>query len=154
MSGVTFSINDRVLGIQRVCLYELLDDRSLARLQDLSTKADKGEAPVTIAEVMRMLSDATFADLPTAADKPGAEKTSIVRRNLQRAYIAELSRLVLRGSVPDARALARMHLKDVGKRIDLALGDKKTPPEDTLRAHLEETKEQIAKVLSATMTQN
>ncbi len=50
-------------------------------------------------------------------------------------------------------ACARMHLRESSKRIDLALGDKKMPPEDTSRAHLEETKEQIAKVLSATMTQ-
>ena len=86
-------------------------------------------------------------------DKARTEKTSIIRRNLQRAYVAELSRLVLRGTVPDARALARMHLKDVDKRIDLALADKKAPPEDTLRAHLEETREQIAKVLGATVAQ-
>ena len=102
---------------------------------------------------MRALSDSTFADLPTGADKAGAEKSSIIRRNLQRAYVAELSRLVLRGSVPDARSLARMHLKEVSKRIDLALNDKKAPPEDTLRAHLEETKEQIGKVLGATVAQ-
>ena len=46
-----------------------------------------------------------------------------------------------------------MHLKDVNKRIELALNDKKAPPEDTLRAHLEETKEEIAKVLTAKVTQ-
>jgi hypothetical protein len=152
MSGVEFPLNDRILGIQRVCLRELLSDRTLSRMEDLSAKADK-DGCVTIAEVMRALTDSTFADLPTGPDKVRGEKTSIIRRNLQRAYVAELSRLVLRGSVPDARALARMHLKDVSKRIDLALNDKKAPPEDTLRAHLEETKEQIAKVLGATVTQ-
>ena len=41
----------------------------------------------------------------------------------------------------------------MNKRIELALNDKKSPPEDTLRAHLEETKEQIAKVLGATVAQ-
>ena len=44
----------------------------------------------------------------------------------------------------DARSLARLHLKDVGKRVDAALGEK----DDTVRAHLEETKERIAKVLA------
>ena len=34
-----------------------------------------------------------------------------------------------------------------------APADKKSAPEDTARAHLEETKEQIAKVLSASITQ-
>jgi Met-zincin/Domain of unknown function (DUF5117) len=153
MGGVEFPLNDRILGIQRVCLRELLNDRTLSRMQDLATKGEKGEPVVTIAEVMRALTDSAFADLPTAADKAGVEKTSILRRNLQRAYVGELSRLVLRGSVPDARSLARMHLKDVSKRIDLTLNDKKAPLEDTSRAHLEETKEQIAKVLGATVAQ-
>lgn len=152
MSGVTFPLNDRILGIQRVCLYELLHDTTLSHLQDQAAKADK-DGCVTIGEVMRALTDSTFADLPTAADKAGIEKSSIVRRNMQRAYIAALSRQVLRGSVPDARSLARMHLRDITKRIDFALSDKKAPPEDTVRAHLEETKEQIGKVLSATVTQ-
>src|SRR5262249_34389890 len=151
-AGVTFPVNDRILGIQRVCLRELLNDRTLARMQDLAAKTDK-DGCMTIAEVMRALTDSSFADLPTGADKAAAEKTSIVRRNLQRAYVAELSRLVLRGSVPDARSLARMHLRDVNRRIELALNDKMSPPEDTLRAHLEETKEQVAKVLAASVTQ-
>ena len=104
-----------------------------------------------VAEVLRALTDSTFADLPVG-DKPAAEKSSILRRNLQRAYLAELSRLVLRGSVPDARSLARMHLRDINKRIDKVLNDSKAQPDDTLRAHLEETKEQIAKVLGASAT--
>ena len=152
MGGVEFKLNDRILGVQRVCLRELLSDRTLGRMQDLAAKADK-DGCITIAEVMRTLTDSTFVDLPTAADKAAADRSSIIRRNLQRAYVGELSRVVLRGTVPDARSLARMHLKDVSKRIDLALNDKKAPPEDTVRAHLEETKEQIAKVLGATMTQ-
>ena len=152
MGGVEFQLNDRVLGIQRVCLRELLSDRTLGRMQDLAAKADN-DGCIPPSEVMRVLTDSAFADLPAGPDKAATEKTSIFRRNLQRAYVAELSRLVLRGSVPDARALARMHLKDVNKRIDLALNDKKSPPEDTLRAHLEETKEQIAKVLGATVAQ-
>jgi hypothetical protein len=153
MSGVNFPLYNRILGIQRICISELLDESTLNRMQDQSAKADK-DGCLTIAEVMRALSDSAFADLPTAADKAGTEKSSIIRRNLQRAYVAQLSRLVLRGSVADARSLARMHLRDANKRIDLALNDKKSPPDDTVRAHLEETKEQIAKVLSASMTQN
>ena len=73
-------------------------------------------------------------------------------RNLQRDYLRELGRLVLRGyGPPDARSLARMHMRDIGKRIDQVLGDKKLKLDDTARAHLEESKEQIAKVLTAGM---
>jgi hypothetical protein len=152
MEGVYFPLNARVLGIQRVCLGELMNDQTLGRMQDMAAKCDQDGA-VTIAEVLRALTDSTFADLPAAADKPATEKSSILRRNLQRAYLAELSRMVLRSRVADARSLSRMHLRDISKRIDLVLSDKKGPPEDTLRAHLEETKEQIAKVLGATVAQ-
>ena len=152
MGGVTFPLNDRILGIQRVCLSELLHDQTLARLQDQAAECDKGGC-LTISEVMRALTESTFADLPNSADKAGTAKSSIIRRNLQRAYIAALSQQVLRGKVPDARSLARMHLRNVSKRIDLALKDKKSPLEDTVRAHLEETKELIAKALNASMTQ-
>lgn len=152
MDGVYFPLNARILGIQRVCLGELTNDQTLSRMQDLAAKCDQDGA-VTIAEVLRALTDSTFADLPTAADKPATEKSSVIRRNLQRAYLAELQRMVLRSRVADARSLSRMHLRDISKRIDLVLNDKKGPPEDTLRAHLEETKEQIAKVLSATVAQ-
>ena len=41
---------------------------------------------------MRVLTDSTFADLPIAPDKAGPEKSSIIRRNLQRTYVAALSR--------------------------------------------------------------
>ncbi len=150
LSGTNFPLNARILGIQQVCLRTMLQDRTLARMQDLATKADKDQ-PLQIAEVFRTLTDSTFADLPNG-DRVATEKTSVLRRNLQRSYVSELTRLVLRGTVPDARSLARMHLRDLGKRIETALADKKSPPDDTLRAHLEETKEQIGKVLGATLT--
>src|SRR5438270_12120939 len=55
-------------------------------------------------------------------------------------------------SVPaDARSLARIHLKEVGGRIDRALADAKGPGDDATRAHLEECKERIAKALAASM---
>ncbi|HVK07162.1 MAG TPA: zinc-dependent metalloprotease [Gemmataceae bacterium] len=130
-AGTNFPLNDRILGIQRVCLRELLNDRTLSRLQDLGAKGDPAQA-VQVAEILRALTDSTFADLPTG-DKAAAEKSSVLRRNLQRAYLAELSRLVLKGTVADARSLARMHLRDVNKRIDKLLNDPKAQTDDTLR---------------------
>ena len=147
MAGVNFPLNDRVLGIQRVALRELLNDGTLARIQDLANKGDGSEAPLKIADVLQCLTDASFADLP-AGDKAPIEKSSIIRRNLQRAYLAELTRLTLRGSVPDAKSLARMHLRDIGRRLDKAIPAEK---DATTLAHYEEAREQIAKVLGATV---
>jgi len=151
MSGVDFPIHERIGRIQRVVLNELLSGNTLSRVQNVALKADPSESPLLVAEIFRALTDSIYADLPSG-DKPAASKSSIVRRNLQRDYLRELGRLVLRGNAPpDARSLARMHLRDVGKRIDLALADKKLTQDDTIRAHLEESKEQIAKVLNASM---
>ena len=102
-------------------------------------------------------------------------KSSIIRRNLQRAYLARLSTMVVgsRGPTnplaallglgsgssapPDAKSLARKHLREIGKRIDELLKTDDVaarkvdgkPMDDAARAYMEEAKEQIAKVLDA-----
>jgi hypothetical protein len=90
---------------------------------------------------------------------------------LQREHVKKLSVLVLgerssgsgrfslfggggTSAPPDARSLARMHLREIGKRIDSTLSDKQAVVEETTRAHLEECGERIAKVLSASMQVN
>ena len=149
MFGVDFPIHERVGRIQAVVLNELLNGDTLNRVQNIALKAENGDMPLTLAEIFRTLTDAIWADLPNG-DKASIAKSSIIRRNLQREYLKDLSNIVLRGRVPaDARSLARMHLRDAAKRIDLALKDKELSKDDTLRAHLEESKEQIAKVLNA-----
>jgi hypothetical protein len=148
--GVNFPLTERVLGIQRVCLRELLNDSTLNRIQDLRAKAVKDDNAIAIAEVFRTLTDAIFVDIPTQGNAT-AEKTSIMRRNLQRSYIAELQRIVLRGNVPDAKSLARMHLREITTRIDHVLSKPEWVVDDTLRAYLAESREQITKVLNATI---
>ena len=55
-------------------------------------------------------------------------------------------------SVPaDARALARLHLKEIAGRIGMVLETRNTSLDDTTRAHLEESKHRIAKVLEANL---
>ena len=51
----------------------------------------------------------------------------------------------------DARALARLHLKEIGGRIGMVLETKSACLDDTSRAHIEETKHRIAKVLEANL---
>src|SRR5262249_39963030 len=98
--------------------------------------------------------------------------SSIIRRNLQREHLKKLSTLVLGqkpnnffvfiiffgdggGSAPpDARSLARMHLREISERIKGTLNDKQAAVDEATRAHLEECKERIAKVLSASMQVN
>jgi hypothetical protein len=151
--SIEYPIHERVLAIQRVVLRHVFSPRVLARIQNTALKVDGGEKPLTMAELFRSLTDAVWAD-PVAdpKDPKKALTTSVTRRNLQREYVTNLSNLVLgRSAGPaDAKSLARMHLRDINKKIDKVLNDKATV-DDTTRAHLEECHDRIAKALNASM---
>jgi hypothetical protein len=140
----------------------------LARVQDNALKTEK-ERPLTLAEVFRSLTDGVWGE-PSPGEGKRKCGSTVLRRNLQREHLKHLARLVLGkrpgggflilfgpapvAVPPDARSLARLHLRDVGKRIEAALADKQAPADDTTRAHLEECRERIAKVLGASVQVN
>jgi hypothetical protein len=167
-NSVEYPLHERVLNIQRIVLAQLLDPDTLSRIENNSLKTDKDDEPLSLAEVFRTLTDGIWGDLPTVDAKPDGAAypaSSIVRRNLQREYLKDLNEIVLSGNSstglsgyrhygnvpPDARSLARMHLKDIQTRIHAAVAAKPSIKDDTTRAHLEECEERIAKVLNASM---
>ena len=116
-------------------------------------------------EVFRAMTDSIWTEL-----KPDSTESccSIIRRNLQREHLSRLARIAVRpgvdlsrmffvsfasdgGSYPaDARSLARMHLKEINGLIESALqGEAKL--DDSTRAHWEECRDQIKKVLDASI---
>src|SRR5262249_23727091 len=122
----------------------------------------------------RALTDGVWSDLDQhGSAKPengGKFAVSTIRRNLQREHLRRLSAMVL-GNNPSpygdlfayvvfvrgaraavragARALARLHLKEISGRIGKVLETTSLAIDDTSRAHLEECRHQIAKVLEA-----
>ena len=121
-----------------------------------------------MAEVFRSITDGIWNEAKDS-DKNG-NGSSIIRRNLQREHVKRLTSLVLgrrppvslssfddlfamsiKPPPPDARSLARMHLKDVAAKIESRLKPPNNGLDDTTRAHLEECQERIAKVLNASM---
>jgi hypothetical protein len=171
-----YPVHDRVLGIQRVALNRLLSASALRRIQNNSLKAAKEDQPLVVAEVFRSLTDGIWGELVNGTPKEDkwTLSSSIIRRNLQREHLKQLSTLVLgqksrgysyyydddyfgpgaAGAPPDARSLARMHLREINKRIQATLEDRQAGVDETTRAHLEECRERIAKVLSASMQVN
>lgn len=159
-SDVDFPYQERILGIQKIVLDELLDGTTLNRVQEASRSAADKE-PLTVAEIFRALSDGIFTDL----EGKQPIKSTVLSRNLQRDYVGRLASLVLakrnnamsgmifvfgpssssRDIPADARSLARLHLKEIVAKLDKAPADK----DDTVRAHREELKERITKVLAA-----
>ncbi len=172
--GVDISVLERILGIQKIVLAHCLSGGMLARLENQQLQADPGSDPLRMDEVFRALTDGIWSDLarPSSSKDSKAAKfaLSTVRRNLQREYLRRLSTMVLGSSggfsgdsfvylvmvrgggdaIPaDARALARLHLKEISSKIAGVLDSPGLSIDDLTRAHLEESRQRIAKVLDA-----
>jgi hypothetical protein len=166
MSPVEFPLNQRILAIQRIMLNHCFDPSVLARVQNSAVETKGDEKPLQVSEIFRSVTDGVWGDLAPPADGAKAPNSSVVRRNLQREHVKKLSDVVLGhrptsfsiqffftgmpSAPPDARSLARMHLKEISSKIDAAL-KRKDGVDDATRAHLEECQERIAKVLSASI---
>ncbi len=175
--GGEYPVNERVLAIQESVLDELLSPETLNRIQNTERLVKPEDKPLAISEVFRILTDSIFVSLP-AGQNQVTGPSSIVMRNLQRAYLKRLSSMIigsendlgglfilLGGSSdvpPDAKSLARKHLGDIAKRMEEALkrddvatkkvGEK--PMDDVSRAFIEESRDRITKILNATVTTN
>jgi hypothetical protein len=165
-----------ILSLQEIVLDHCLDSSVLQRIQNQEMQCEPGSDPLKIAEVFRALSDGVFTELaaPPANGSPSPFTISTVRRNLQREYIKRLSTMVLgprndyfsgrmayiifygaRTSAPaDAKNLARLHLEEIGQKIDKLLGQQGVKIDDTTLAHLKEIRFRIDKVLKANLNAN
>ena len=168
-SGVDYPVYARVLGIQRIALAHCLSGDVLTRLQNQELQADPASNPLKISEVFRALTDGIWSELGAPKDQPLSIST--IRRNLQREHLSRLSAIVLgsqagfnpgdgavfvllsnTGGVPaDAKSLARLHLKELRGKIDALLGDANAKLDDTTKAHLDECRDKINKVLDASL---
>ena len=175
-SGVDISVLERILAIQKIVLAHCLSPSTLARLENQQLQSDPGSNPLRMDEVFRSLTDGIWSDLDRLS-KPATDKSvkatlTPIRRNLQREYLRRLSNMVLgsnsssygdlygyvvflRGgnatAPADARALSRLHLKEISGRIARVLETGNTTIDDTSRAHLEECRHRISKVLEANL---
>ena len=158
-----FNLYDRILGIQKIALGHCLSADVLRRLQNQQAMAADEDNALGMNEVFRALTDSIWSELKQDDQHPCC---STIRRNLQREHLSRLARIAVRpgvdmsqlffvsfasdrGSYPaDARSLARMHLKEINGLIASALQDR-TKLDDSTRAHWEECRDQIDKVLDA-----
>ncbi len=169
--GLTYPIHDRVLAIQKIVLNHCFSPSVLKRMQNHQLLVE-GDDALKIAEVFRTLSESIWSELGVDKDDmPEKFEISPIRRNLQREHARKLSSIVIgqkknplyslysyalfSGSAyqypADARSLARMHLRELGEKVASVLEIEGLNLEDSSRAHLEEVKEQISKVLNAKM---
>ncbi len=144
MRRIDYPIHDVVLSIQRTSLYNLYAAVRLSRLLDLELRYSENETPFTMPELFEGIRNAIWVELENA------KNINSFRRNLQRAHLNRLIRLVVnpaRGAPEDASTLARADLVALKAAIDKTLSN---PGLDTrTRAHLDETAARIDAALKA-----
>ncbi|WP_257306422.1 zinc-dependent metalloprotease [Geothrix campi] len=142
----------RLLTAQRGVLTTLLDRARLSRLEE--QEALQGDKAYTATQLLTDLRGGVFTELQA----PGA-KVAPARRNLQRAYLELLGNLLNQAPAPslamgglgmsqlpvntsdDTRGVVRAELKALQALVSRPGGDK------ALRAHLDDLKDQIARIL-------
>jgi hypothetical protein len=141
-----FPYHEAVLGFQSSAMAQLLNPFRLARIRDGETKYGAANM-VTIPELMGALTRAVWAEALT----PAPRSTSAVRRDLQRAYLDQMTQVIVKPAdrtPADARSVARMQLRDLNQRIGTALAAGAGLDPYT-RAHLQESRARIEKALTA-----
>jgi hypothetical protein len=143
---VDFPYAEDILHIQTALLGALTDPYRLAVLRDAELKYGPADV-LPMPDLFRRLSEAVWKEEWSA---PGADVPPL-RRSLQRAWLDRLTTLLVKppDRMPaDARALARMELKDLHERLAKRLA----PParfDAYTRAHLMDVKDRIEKALAA-----
>ncbi len=156
-SRVDYPIHENVGKMQNRILSQLLSPLTLTRLQDGEVKVAANEDAYTLAEHLKLLTDAVFTELnapPAGEFNNRNQYISSYRRNLQRTALKQLSSIVTTGQgyPEDARVLLRMHLTDLVQKIDAALAKGDLKLDDYTKAHLLDTKQRMKQVLEAQLT--
>ena len=136
-----YPFHSRTLGLQSSILNQILNPSRLSRIRDAETKFGADQV-ATIPEVMASLTTAIWSEL-------GLGTISADRRDLQRAYLDTMARLVVSpasGTPADARAVARWELAQLRDRIDSAQSQ---ALDGYTRGHLFEALARVDKTLDA-----
>jgi hypothetical protein len=153
-----FPIHDVILEWQDRILTQLLSSVTLTRMHDAELKAPSDQDVMTTAELIQRLTKAIFTEVESTKEGDYTNRKpaiSSIRRNLQREFLSQMSRLALGStSAPqDCQTVAYAELTNLQKRINSLLGNEPVASKlDTYsKAHLQETSARIAKVLDARM---
>ena len=171
IAPLDYPIFEQVLAVQSFALSNLLSATRLGRVRDLEYKSDQADV-MTIAEVF----DSAYQGIWTEVANPDeavSQNLSSLRRGLQRHHLNILSNLVLRksgsalaesqsfldfvglavtlGAPDDARVLARYQLGQIYDDVNRGLR-RNRGMDITTKAHWEEVRDRIDRILNAPLT--
>jgi hypothetical protein len=151
-----FGIHDFVLQWQDRILDQLLSSVTLKRMHDAELKASSETDVMTTAELITRLTKAIFSEVENTKEGDYTNRKpaiSSIRRNLQRSYLEELSKLALGSSAApqDCQTVAYSELTNLQQRIKSVLDNQPVAGKLDVysRSHLQESSARIGKVLDA-----
>jgi signal transduction histidine kinase len=141
-----FSIDQRVLGVQRVVLSQLMSEQTAQRLVNNATRVDSANQSIRLSELYATLHTAIWSELKSGRD------INLFRRNLQREHTTRIATALLRpaATMPaDARALLREEAKSLRQEIAAAQTKRGASYSKEARAHLAEMQAELDEALKA-----
>ncbi|MFO7260504.1 MAG: zinc-dependent metalloprotease [bacterium] len=142
---IDYPFIDQVLELQTTLLDQLIQPLLFARIRDAELKYGASQV-LTVPELLAGLTESVWSEVWSG----GARNIPVLRRDLQRAYLDRMTTLLVNppAQMPaDARAVARMRLQDLDRRIAARINAPAL--DDYTRAHLLEARARIAKALDA-----
>lgn len=149
------AVHSFVLQWQERVLTQLLSSVTLRRMHDAELRASPDADVMTTAELLQRLTKAIFSEVEATKEGEYTNRRpaiSSMRRNLQRSFLEEMSKLALGTSAPDdCQNVAFAELTNLQQRIKSLLDNQPVASKlDTYsRAHLQESAARIGKVLDA-----
>jgi len=140
------SLSDRMLGVQRALLDQLLSDKVATRIEESAYRRSKSSEAFHLSELYDTLQTAVWSELKTGRD------ITPFRRNLQREYLRRVASTILHPSPSDhadARALQRANAKQLLAQLKGAKSRSSFSKE--ARAHLAECENTLDEALKAPM---
>ncbi len=142
-----YSVPQRLLGLQRAVLNQLMSDAVADRLLDSVGKTDRPENAFQLAELYDRLGREVWSELELGTN------IAATRRELQRDHVNRMANAMLRPSPQaraDARSLMRTQALQLHKQLDKAL-KRSASMDAATRAHLQDSADTLAQALSAKM---
>jgi len=141
-----FAIDQRVLGVQRVVLNQLMSDQTAQRLVNNASRVDNSAQSIKLSELYATLHTAIWSELKSGRD------INLFRRNLQREHASRIASALLKpaAAMPaDARALMRDEAKTLRQEITTAQAKRGATYSKEARAHLAEMQATLDEALKA-----
>ena len=145
---IDFPYHEQTLGFQTAVLGQLVQPLRLQMIRDGELRYGSSNM-VTIPELFSTVARAVWSEVWTPGSIANADA---VRRDLQRAYLDQMTALVVRPAPrtpADARAVARQTLKDLNRR--LAAASQSATLSTYMSAHIDESRARIQKALEASL---